>query len=152
MGAVFEIVAYRANPAQASEAMDKAFQEIDRLDQVMSWYKPASELNHLNRSAHFRAQAVSPDLFQVIQESLHYSELSEGAFDVTAGPLAERWKAVGRGEQAPSPAEEERLRRGVGYRHVQLIPPHRIKFQGGMYFTPVAPISCGRATRELQSL
>lgn len=128
MGTVFEIVAYEANPSHASAVIDEAFQEIDRLDQVMSRYKPASELSHLNRSAHFRTQEVSPDLYQVIQESLHYSELSGGAFDITAGPLAERWKAVGRGEPAPSPAEEERLHRGGGYRRVEMIPPSRIKF------------------------
>lgn len=107
MGSVFEIVTYRTNPTQASQAIDEAFQEIDRLEQLMSIYKPASELSRVNRTAHLQAQTVTTDLYQVIQQSLYYSELSEGAFDVTTGPLAERWKAVGRGEQAPSPAEEK---------------------------------------------
>lgn len=128
MGTVFEIITYLTNPTQASRAMDHAFQEIDRLEQVMSLYKSTSELSRLNRAAHLQAQMVSPDLYQVIEESLHYSELSEGAFDVTAGPLAERWKAVGRGEQPPNPAEEKRLRCGVGYRQVELVPPDRIRF------------------------
>ena len=88
MGSVFEIATYGTNPSQASQAIDHAFQEIDRLEQVMSIYKPASELSRLNRTAHVEAQTVSQDLYQVIQESLHYSELSEGAFDVTVGPLA----------------------------------------------------------------
>ncbi len=108
--------------------MDHAFHEIDRLEQMMSIYRPTSELSRLNRTAHVQAQTVSPDLYQVIQESLHYSELSEGEFDVTTGPLAERWKAVGRGEQAPSPAEEKRLRSGIDYRQIELIPPNRIRF------------------------
>jgi len=145
MGAVFEIVAYHANPAHASEAMDKAFQEVDRLEQVMSIYKPASDLNQLNRSAHFQAQAVPPDLYQVIRESLHHSQLSEGAFDITAGPLAARWKAVGRGEPAPSPDEEKRLRRGVGYRRVELIPPHRIKFHSSSLEVDLGAIGKGYA-------
>jgi thiamine biosynthesis lipoprotein len=145
MGAVFEIVAYRTNPTQASQAMDHAFQEIDRLEQVMSIYKPASELSRLNRTAHLQAQAVTPDLYQVIQESLHYSELSEGEFDVTAGPLAERWKAVGRGEQAPSPAEEKRLRCGVGYRQLELIPPNRIRFHSSRLAVDLGAIGKGYA-------
>jgi thiamine biosynthesis lipoprotein len=145
MGTVFEIVAYEANPSRASAVIDEAFQEIDRLDQVMSRYKPASELSHLNRSAHFRAQVVSPDLYQVMEESLRYSELSVGAFDVTAGPLAERWKAVGRGEKAPSPAEEKRLRRGVGYRQVEMIPPCRIRFHSSRLEVDLGAIGKGYA-------
>jgi thiamine biosynthesis lipoprotein len=145
MGTVFEIVAYAVNPAHATDAVDKAFQEIDRLDRVMSRYKPASELSSLNRTAHFQACEVSPDLYQVIEQSLHYSELSEGAFDITAGPLAERWKAVGRGEQAPSRAEEERLRTGMGYRLVELIPPSQIKFHSSCLEVDLGAIGKGYA-------
>ena len=145
MGAVFEIATYRTNPAQASQAMDHAFQEIDRLEEVMSLYKPESELSRLNRTAHLEAQTVSPDLYHVLQESLHYSELSEGAFDVTAGPLAERWKAVGRGEQPPSPAEEKRLRCGVGYPQVELIPPNRIRFHSSRVVVDLGAIGKGYA-------
>jgi FAD:protein FMN transferase len=145
MGTVFEIVTYRTNPTQASQAMDRAFREIDRLEQVMSLYRPSSELCRLNRTAHVQAQTVTPDLYQAIEESLQYSELSEGAFDVTAGPLAERWKAVGRGEQPPGPAEEKRLRCGVGYRQVELIPPDRIRFHSSHVMVDLGAIGKGYA-------
>lgn len=145
MGAVFEIVTYGTNPTQASSAMDHAFREIDRLEQVMSIYKPESELSRLNRTAHRQEQTVSPDLYQVIQESLHYSELSEGEFDVTVGPLAERWKLVGRGEHSPSPAEEETLRCGVDYRQVELIPPNRIRFHSSRVSIDLGAIGKGYA-------
>jgi FAD:protein FMN transferase len=145
MGAVFEIVTYPTNRTQASQAMDCAFEEIDRLEQVMSIYKPESELSRLNSTAHLQEQTVSPDLYRVLQESLYYSELSEGKFDVTAGPLAERWKAVGRGEQAPSPAEEKSLRCGVGYRQVELIPPNRIRFHSSRLAVDLGAIGKGYA-------
>jgi thiamine biosynthesis lipoprotein len=145
MGAVFEIVIYETNPTQASQAIDHAFQEIDCLEQVMSIYKPASELSHLNRTAHLQAQAVSPDLYEVIHESLHYSELTEGAFDITVGPLAERWKAVGRGRPAPSPEEKKKLRYGVGYRQVELIPPNKIRFHSSRLAVDLGAIGKGYA-------
>lgn len=145
MGAVFEIVSHHGNPTEAALAMDDAFQEIDRLEEVMSFYRPASELSRLNRTAYLEAQTVSPDLYQVIEESLHYSELSEGAFDVTSGPLAERWKAVGRGEQAPSPAEENELRRGVGYRQIELMAPDRIRFHSSRVAVDLGAIGKGYA-------
>jgi FAD:protein FMN transferase len=129
MGTVFEIVAYGESPVQVAEAIDQAFQEIVYLDQVMSDYKPDSALNQLNRTAFSQAQPVPPDLYRVIAESLRYSRLSEGKFDVTVGPLVNRWKAALRGEQPPSPAEGSRLRACVGYQNVELIPPNRIKFR-----------------------
>lgn len=152
MGTVFEIVTYGTNPTQASQAIDRAFQEIDRLEQVMSLYRPTSELNCLNRTAQSRAQTVSPDLFQVVSESLHYSKLSESAFDVTAGALAERWKAVGRGEEPPTPAEENRLRRSVDYRQVELIPPDRIRFHSSRVILDLGAIGKGYAVDNVAAV
>jgi thiamine biosynthesis lipoprotein len=128
MGTVFEVVVYDASAAHADQVMDAALEEIVRLDWVMSDYKPDSELSSLNRTAHFQAQSVSPDLYRVIAESLHYSKLSDGKFDVTIGPLADRWKAVLRGKPVPSPEEEQALRACVGYEKVQMIPPDQIEF------------------------
>src|SRR5438046_6041321 len=95
----------------------------------MSNYKSGSDLSRLNRTAHFHAEAVPTDLYNVIEESLRYSKLSGGKFDVTVGPLVNFWKAVMRGERAASPAEEEKLRSCVGYEKVELLPPDRIYFR-----------------------
>jgi FAD:protein FMN transferase len=129
MGTVFEIVAYDESPARASEAIDKAFQKIVRLDEVMSNYNSASALSRLNRSAHFHAEVVPLDLYRVIEESLVYSRLSDGKFDISIGPLVNLWKAAMRGEYVPSSAEEEKLRRCVGYQNIALFPPDRIEFR-----------------------
>ena len=114
MGTVFEIVAYDKSPARASDVIDKAFQEIARLDEVMSNYKSDSALSHLNRSAHFHPEVVPSDLYRVIEESLLYSRLSGGKFDISVAPLVNLWKAAMRGEHMPSTVEKENLRRCVG--------------------------------------
>jgi len=129
MGTVFEIVAYDESPARASDAIDKAFQEITRLDEVMSNYKSDSALSRLNRSAHFHAEVVSHDLYRVIEESLLYSRLSGGKFDISVAPLVNLWKAAMRGEHVPSSGEQARLRRCVGYQNIALFPPDRIEFR-----------------------
>jgi thiamine biosynthesis lipoprotein len=128
MGTVFEIVVYDAPAARANDTMEQALQEIVRLDAVMSNYKADSELSALNRNAHDHAQIVSSDLYRVIEESLQYSRLTGGKFDVTVGPLVDRWKAVMTGEPAPSVDEQQKLRACVGYQKVELIPPDRIEF------------------------
>src|SRR5438876_4556605 len=129
MGTVFEIVAYDESPARVSDAIGKAFQEIVRLDEVMSNYNSASDLSRLNRSAHFHAEVVPQDLYRVIEESLVYSKLSDGKFDISVAPLVNSWKAAMRGEHVPSYAEEQKLRRCVGYQNIALFPPDRIEFR-----------------------
>src|SRR2546427_240115 len=64
MGTIFEIAAYDQSPDHASNAIEKAFQEIIRLDNLLSDYKPDSALTSLNRSAHFHAEKVPSDLYR----------------------------------------------------------------------------------------
>lgn len=128
MGTVFDIVAYADSQQQASAAMDKAFQEIVRLDQVMSNFKSDSDLSRLNRSAHFQVQKVVPDLYRVVAESLRYSRLSQGKFDISVGPLSDLWKATARGGAAPSPQQLSQLQPCIGYSKIHLVPPRGIEF------------------------
>src|SRR5512133_266623 len=86
MGTVFEIAAYQRSSEQASVAIEKAFQEVLRLDDLMSNYNPESALSHLNQSAHFHAEKVPPDLYNVIEQAMHFSKLSNGKFDITVAP------------------------------------------------------------------
>ena len=129
MGTVFDIVAYGDSLTRVSDAVDRAFQEMGRLDDVMSDYKSDSALSRLNRSAHFQAQTVPPDLYRVIEESLQYSRLSDGKFDITVAPLANLWKAAVRGQPAPSAAELEKVRACVGYQNIKLLPPDKVEFR-----------------------
>ena len=94
MGTVYEIAAYDEQPERASQAIDKAFAEIVRLDGVMSNYKPESDLSRLNRNGHFHAEQVPIDLYRVIEESVKYSKVSGGKFDITVAPLVDMWKAA----------------------------------------------------------
>jgi thiamine biosynthesis lipoprotein len=126
MGTVFEIVAYGESMEQASDAIDQAFREIVRLDDVLSDYKADSALSRLNHS-HSTPQSVPPDLYHIIGEALQYSRLSAGKFDVTVGPLVNLWKAAIRGGPTPSSAEEEKVRACVGYQKIDLLPPDRVQ-------------------------
>jgi thiamine biosynthesis lipoprotein len=145
MGTVFEIVVYDSSAVRANDAIEQALQEIVRLDAVMSNYKSDSELSDLNRTAHDHAQTVSSDLYRVIEESLQYSRLTGGKFDVTVGPLVDRWKAVMNGEPAPSLEEQEKLRACVGYQKIELISPDRIKFHSSCLRIDLGAIGKGYA-------
>jgi thiamine biosynthesis lipoprotein len=156
MGTVFEIAAYDQSPEHASHAIEKAFQEIVRIDDLLSNYKPDSALSNLNRSAHFHAEKVPPDLYRVIDQSIHFSRLSDGKFDISVAPLVDLWKAALRGEGTPTRARQEEVRGCVGYEKIELTPPDQIGFRSACLQLDLGAIGKGyavdRAAEVLHSL
>lgn len=129
MGTIFEIFAYNTPAGTATKAIELAFQEVVRLDGVMSNYKPDSELSRLNHDAHFHLQPVSGDLYRVIEQSLKYSRMSAGQFDISVAPLVDLWKAQLRGERTVTPEDERKARSCVGYEKIRLLPPNHVEFR-----------------------
>ena len=145
MGTVYEIAAYDESPARASAAIDKAFAEIVYLDGVLSNYKPESDLSRLNREGHFHAVKVPADLYRVIEESLRYSRISGGEFDISVGPLVDLWKAALRGEHTPTAQEQAKARACVGYEKIKLKPPDEVEFESPCLRIDVGSIGKGYA-------
>ena len=156
MGTVFEIAAYDQSSEHATHAIEKAFEQIVRLDDLMSNYKPDSALSNLNRSAHFHSERVPPDLYRVIDEALRFSKLSDGKFDISIASLVNLWKAALRGEGTPSQARQEEARSCVGYEKVELTPPDKINFRSPCLRLDLGAIGKGyavdRAAEVLSSM
>ena len=156
MGTVFEIAAYSGSSEQASFAIEKAFHEIVRIDDLMSNYKPESALSHLNQSAHFHAESVPPDLYCVIQQAVQFSKLSDGKFDITVAPLVNLWKAALLGDSIPSAAQQQQAEACVGYEKIALTPPDQISFQSACLQLDLGALGKGyavdRAVATLYSL
>lgn len=130
MGTVFTVVAYGRDQAQLAEVVNEVFEEIDSLDQQMSNYKPDSELSVINREAAQQNVLVEPRLFHLIQESLHYSEETGGAFDPTVGPLMKQWGFFRGHGRLPTEAEIAQVLKSVGYQRIKLDPERRtIRFE-----------------------
>jgi len=128
MACVYTIVAYGHNMAPLRQAAGAALDEVDRIDRLMSHYKKESELSRVNREAAKAPIKVDPELFDFIAECLRYSRESEGAFDITVGPLMKAWGFF-RGEgRAPGEAELAEARNRIGYRRVILNQKDRMIF------------------------
>jgi thiamine biosynthesis lipoprotein len=112
MGTLVRITIY-ANDASPMRA---AFSRIVELDEELSDYKPESELNRLCRT-HGQPVKVSDDLFRVLDASMKLSELTDGAFDVTIGPVTHLWR-LGRLPDVETMGK-------VGWRNVVLDRKHR---------------------------
>lgn len=129
MGTMFDIVAYHPSREDAERAVGAAMAEILRLDQVLSHFKPDSDLAKLNRDARKDAATVDPALYEVILQSLDVSRRSNGTFDVTIAPLLGTWKRARAEGRRPSLTEIAAAQRCVGYERVEPIPPNRIRFR-----------------------
>jgi FAD:protein FMN transferase len=125
MGTTYTVVAYGRDQTFLSEVVDEAFEEIDRLDAQMSNYQPQSELSVINREAAQHEVIVEPGLFAVLQYSLRASYESDGAFDITVGPLMKRWGFFRGQGRLPKQAEISEVLHSIGYRHVRLDPQRR---------------------------
>ena len=92
------------------------------VDQRMSTYRPESELNQFNNLQTTEPFDVSADTLAVFRYALEISELTDGAFDVTIGPMVDAWGfgPPGRPEVFPTAPDIERLRAHVGYRQLQV--------------------------------
>lgn len=71
------------DPAHAAQALDAVMDFMRHVNALMSHYLPDSQLSQINARAALEPVVVDPDLFDVIQRSVHYSELTDGAFDIT---------------------------------------------------------------------
>lgn len=133
MGCVYAIVVYGEDAATLPRIVEDAFDEVDRIDRLMSNYKPESPLSQLNRraasDAFAQADAIDPELFAMIAESMRYSRESAGAFDITVGPLMRAWGFFQGDGRMPSARALAEARARVGYEHVLLGPDsHAIAF------------------------
>jgi thiamine biosynthesis lipoprotein len=129
MGTVFTIECYMADRDSAEEVMDAAFEEIARLEALLSNYQPSSELSRISREAGDGPVVTDPETFSFLTRSFDWSERSHGAFDITVGPLLRAWGFKARNGRVPTQAEQKLLRDQVGWDKVKLDPvAHTIRF------------------------
>ena len=123
MAVPIKIVMYAPDKAAAERAADAAMARIGQINSVMSDYDPTSEVRRLSdTSGQGRAVPVSKDLFQVLSAAWEISERSDGAFDVTVGPVVRLWRRARRREELPSPERIAQFKQSVGYRFVRIDP------------------------------
>ncbi|HEY3347224.1 MAG TPA: FAD:protein FMN transferase [Nitrospirota bacterium] len=105
-------------PQKAVDAANAAFDEISRVDRLMSTYKPESQLSEVNRQAGIKPVKVDPELLDTVQDALDAAAATGGAFDPTVGPLVRAWKIGPEGGRIPATEEIEKARALVGYSQV----------------------------------
>lgn len=121
MGVPFAIVLYAADESTANKASDAAYARIAALDAILSDYNPDSELSKLSATAGSgQVVPLSEDLGRVLRIANDLAERSDGAFDVTVGPLVRLWRRARRQHKLPANDDLATARKAVGYQHLRL--------------------------------
>jgi thiamine biosynthesis lipoprotein len=119
MGTVIEITLIADDEEAANKASLQAFQEIKRIETLMSPWLDSSDVTRINRSAGKEWVKVSPETMEVIKKAQEISELSEGGFDITIGPLTELWRKA-RKKKIPPSIEEVKEKLGlVNFKNIE---------------------------------
>ena len=123
MGTRFSINVWvgEGSSAQAGVAITAAFAEIERIEQIMSEWRPSSELSQLNDNAGGPARPLSPELFEVLQRSKVIAEATDGAFDPTFHAVGQLWHFE-RGARPPAPERIAEKLALVGWQDIELDP------------------------------
>lgn len=126
MGTPFRIVLYASDSTTAQQAATAAFARVAVLNQALSNYIPDSELMQLAATAGSgSAVPVSDDLWIVLEAAQHFADETNGAFDVTVGPLAKLWRKAFRRNTMPETDALAKAKSRVGYRHMALDAEHQ---------------------------
>lgn len=123
MGLPFRITLYAEDALTAKAAAEAAFERIAVLNSILSDYESDSELTRLSRSSgQGKAVPVSTVLWQMLERSQALAERTEGAFDITVGPLVNTWRRARRKQELPSPELVAEMKSRVGYKSLRLDP------------------------------
>jgi FAD:protein FMN transferase len=113
------IVLYADDADRAKAAADAAFAEIAALDAILSDWRDDSEVAQVNAAAGGEPVRVSDALIDVLQRSIEVSRLSDGAFDVTIGPVTQLWRRAREKQQLPAQVEIDKAQALVDWRAIE---------------------------------
>lgn len=119
MAIPFRIVLYAPDGTTATNAADAAWKRIADLNSILSDYDPDSELSRLGSSSpHSTPVPTSAELARVVQVATRVSAASDGAFDLSVGPLTQLWRRSRRQRQLPEADKLAAARAAVGWQFI----------------------------------
>ncbi|MFW5761732.1 MAG: FAD:protein FMN transferase [Cyclobacteriaceae bacterium] len=132
MGTYFKIIIYAEDRQFAIDVAKAAYDSVASLNQVLSDYLPHSEVSEFNNAPVNTPRKISPALFTAIKKSLQLSEWTNGAFDITVGPLVKLWRKARKENELPGRLDLQSALHSVGYQHLQLSDSAVIRNKPGM--------------------
>ncbi len=127
MGTDASVIVYAEDTGRAAEFIEPAVKAIEKVNRLMSFYRPDSDISTINRAGPGVAVKVSGHTYNVIEQSIYFSDLTDGAFDITFTPLKKIWQqARENGREPAGELIEETLGR-IGSDKIELVEDGKVK-------------------------
>ena len=154
MGTTWSVVYADAAGVSAADLRRRIERELEAINAVFSTYRPDSEISRLNRRAGAAPVQLSARFAEVLDAALAIGELSDGAYDVTVGPLVELW-GFGAGDFSGAPPEAAQIaaaRRRVGSARLRWDRERRLLTRPRGMRVDLSSIAKGYAVDRLSAL
>lgn len=120
MGSVFELIVIAGNEKEANHFLKVAIQEIKRLEDLLSEFKDTSEISSINQNAGIKPVKVSDEVYNLLIRCKRLHHITQGAFDITVGPLKKLYNFKGRQVEFPSSSVIKKTLTLVGTEKMEL--------------------------------
>ena len=120
MGGRFDISIVARDSVTAEKSIDEIIAEITRIENLISDWKPTSQVSEVNQNAGIRPVKVDKEVFELTQRALHFSEITNGAFDISFAAMDRIWRFDGSMTEMPSAEAIKKSVEKVGYKNIIL--------------------------------
>lgn len=120
MGSVFQITLVDSDSISAHQNINKAILEIERIENLISEWRPQTQISQVNQNAGIKPVKVDKEVFELTKKAIWFSEISNGAFNISIVAMDKIWKFDGTMEKLPSKKAIRNSIVNVNYKNIVL--------------------------------
>ena len=146
-----ELKLYTYPRAEQDTLIDDTFEQMKLLENMLSMHVEGSDIDKLNQNAGIQPTKVSDLTYRVLNDSLRFSHLTDGMFDVTAGPLIDLWAIDPPNGHYPTQAELDATLPLIGYRKISFLGGNQIELADKGMILNLGAIAKGTIADEMKA-
>ena len=120
MTSPFEMTVVAKDTIQGNEFIDAAIAEVSRIENLVSDWKPETQISKVNQNAGIQAVKVDDEIFQLVKRAIKVSKLTDGAFDISYASMDKIWKFDGSMKEMPTAEAIKKSVEKIGYQKIIL--------------------------------
>ncbi|WP_333663568.1 FAD:protein FMN transferase [Chishuiella changwenlii] len=120
MGSKFKITLVDQDSIAVEKSINRAISEMVRIEELISDWKSTSQVSLVNQNAGIKPIKVDQEVFDLTERAIYFSEITNGAFDISFAAMDRIWKFDGSMEKLPSETEIKKAIEKIGYQNIVL--------------------------------
>ncbi|MCF2445181.1 FAD:protein FMN transferase [Dyadobacter sp. CY345] len=152
MGSAFELIIKDHDKARAEKFLAEGRDEIKRLENLLTEFADSSFTSLINKNAGVKPVQVDGEVYQLIQRSVGLSNLTQGSFDISVGPLKKLYNFKNEQFVFPEKSAVKKVLQFVGFQHISLLPDNHVFLKKKGMFISFAAIGKGYAADKVKKM